>query len=213
MIATDAVITRWRRGLKPRGRNRCRFGAFDEGSSVWWADWRNPLTADAQNIPALNTIFGKRGAFSAFLGAPIIQRRQLSRRAGRTAARRQCNDESEESFLVTPATQMAAILSQLAGQQRCSGNTGRRGPRASWCGGAAGRAYRNGWQDATMPLMKHQVGLRSVYAGYLLNVVERRTGALEEEAANDLTIQQTLCRRRAKSICFSICTTPAFRRL
>ena len=60
-------------------------------------------------------------------------------------------DESEESFLVTLATQMAAILSQsqltaLFGQYRQT--------RIRALPAAPGVAIAEGWQDATLPLME-----------------------------------------------------------
>lgn len=87
-------------------------------------------------------------------------------------------DESEESFLVTLATQMAAILSQsqlnaLFGQYRQT--------RIRALPAAPGVAIAEGWQDATLPLMEQ------VYQASTLDPVlerERLTGALEE-AANE----------------------------
>lgn len=87
-------------------------------------------------------------------------------------------DESEESFLVTLATQMAAILSQsqltaLFGQYRQT--------RIRALPAAPGVAIAEGWQDATLPLMEQ------VYQASTLDPAlerERLTGALEE-AANE----------------------------
>jgi phosphotransferase system enzyme I (PtsP) len=59
-------------------------------------------------------------------------------------------DESEESFLVTLATQMAAIpqsqLTALFGQYRQT--------RIRALPAAPGVAIAEGWQDATLPLME-----------------------------------------------------------
>ncbi len=65
----------------------------------------------------------KEERFRAFLGVPIIQRRQLLGVLAVQQRELRQYDESEESFLVTLATQMAAILSQsqltaLFGQYR-----------------------------------------------------------------------------------------------
>lgn len=87
-------------------------------------------------------------------------------------------DESEESFLVTLATQMAAILSQsqltaLFGQYRQT--------RIRALPAAPGVAIAEGWQDATLPLMEQ------VYQASTLDPAlerERLTGALEG-AANE----------------------------
>ena len=54
----------------------------------------------------------KEERFRAFLGVPIIQRRQLLGVLVVQQRELRQYDESEESFLVTLATQMAAILSQ-----------------------------------------------------------------------------------------------------
>ncbi|SQA99676.1 fused phosphoenolpyruvate-protein phosphotransferase PtsP/GAF domain [Cedecea neteri] len=54
----------------------------------------------------------KEERFRAFLGVPIIQRRQLLGVLVVQQREHRQYDESEESFLVTLATQMAGILSQ-----------------------------------------------------------------------------------------------------
>lgn len=92
-------------------------------------------------------------------------------------------DESEESFLVTLATQMAAILSQsqltaLFGQYRQT--------RIRALPAAPGVAIAEGWQDATLPLMEQ------VYQASTLDPAlerERLTGALEE-AANEFLLRR-----------------------
>ncbi len=80
--------------------------------------------ADAQKHPSFKYIPSvKEERFRAFLGVPIIQRRQLLGVLVVQQRELRQYDESEESFLVTLATQMAAILSQsqlaaLFGQYR-----------------------------------------------------------------------------------------------
>ncbi|TGH79645.1 GAF domain-containing protein, partial [Escherichia coli] len=80
--------------------------------------------ADAQKHPSFKYIPAvKEDRFRAFLGVPIIQRRQLLGVLVVQQRELRQFDESEESFLVTLATQMAAILSQsqlnaLFGQYR-----------------------------------------------------------------------------------------------
>ncbi len=109
---------------------------------------------------------------------PIIQRRQLLGVLVVQQRELRQYDESEESFLVTLATQMAAILSQsqvtaLFGQYRQT--------RIRALPAAPGVAIATGWQDATMPLMEQ------VYEASTLDTSlerERLTGALEE-AANE----------------------------
>ena len=116
--------------------------------------------------------------FRAFLGVPIIQRRQLLGVLVVQQRELRQYDESEESFLVTLATQMAAILSQsqlaaLFGQYR---HTRIRALPAS-----PGVAIAEGWMDATLPLMEQ------VYEASTLDEAlerERLTAALEE-AANE----------------------------
>ncbi|MFP1454012.1 PEP-utilizing enzyme [Escherichia coli] len=90
------------------------------------AGWRNRiknLCRNAQKHRASNIPSVKEERFRAFLGVPIIQRRQLLGVLVVQQRELRQYDESEESFLVTLATQMAAILSQsqltaLFGQYR-----------------------------------------------------------------------------------------------
>ncbi|EPU7334900.1 phosphoenolpyruvate--protein phosphotransferase [Escherichia coli] len=167
------------RGLKkPRGRTVTL--AFDEGivGLVGWL--AEPINlADAQKHPSFKYIPSvKEERFRAFLGVPIIQRRQLLGVLVVQQRELRQYDESEESFLVTLATQMAAILSQsqltaLFGQYRQT--------RIRALPAAPGVAIAEGWQDATLPLMEQ------VYQASTLDPAlerERLTGALEE-AANE----------------------------
>ncbi len=85
------------------------------------------------------------------------------------------------------AVRRVAGHSAVLGQYRGDAN-----PRAS-CG--AGRGYRNGWQDATMPLMEQ------VYEASTLDTSlerERLTGALEEAANGSDDTANARSRRRAK---------------
>lgn len=112
------------RGLKkPRGRTVAL--AFDEGIVGLVGRLAEPINlADAQKHPSFKYIPSvKEERFRAFLGVPIIQRRQLLGVLVVQQRELRQYDESEESFLVTLATQMAAILSQsqvtaLFGQYR-----------------------------------------------------------------------------------------------
>lgn len=112
------------RGLKkPRGRTVTL--AFDEGIVGLVGRLAEPINlADAQKHPSFKYIPSvKEERFRAFLGVPIIQRRQLLGVLVVQQRELRQYDESEESFLVTLATQMAAILSQtqltaLFGQYR-----------------------------------------------------------------------------------------------
>ncbi len=160
------------RGLKkPRGRTVAL--AFDEGIVGLVGRLAEPINlADAQKHPSFKYIPSvKEERFRAFLGVPIIQRRQLLGVLVVQQRELRQYDESEESFLVTLATQMAAILSQsqvtaLFGQYRQT--------RIRALPAAPGVAIATGWQDATMPLMEQ------VYEASTLDTSlerERLTGA------------------------------------
>ncbi|VTP77290.1 Phosphoenolpyruvate-protein phosphotransferase [Leclercia adecarboxylata] len=167
------------RGLKkPRGRTVAL--AFDEGVVGLVGRLAEPINlADAQKHPSFKYIPSvKEERFRAFLGVPIIQRRQLLGVLVVQQRELRQYDESEESFLVTLATQMAAILSQsqltaLFGQYRQT--------RIRALPASPGVAIAEGWMDATLPLMEQ------VYEASTLDTAlerERLTGALEE-AANE----------------------------
>ena len=167
------------RGLKkPRGRTITL--AFDEGIVGLVGRLAEPINlADAQKHPSYKYIPSvKEERFRAFLGVPIIQRRQLLGVLVVQQRELRQFDESEESFLVTLATQMAAILSQsqltaLFGQYRQT--------RIRALPASPGVAIAEGWMDATLPLMEQ------IYEASSLDTAlerERLTGALEE-AANE----------------------------
>ncbi|NPD49348.1 phosphoenolpyruvate--protein phosphotransferase [Klebsiella aerogenes] len=167
------------RGLKkPRGRTVAL--AFDEGLVGLVGRLAEPINlADAQKHPSFKYIPAvKEERFRAFLGVPIIQRRQLLGVLVVQQRELRQFDESEESFLVTLATQMAAILSQsqlnaLFGQYRQT--------RIRALPASSGVAIAEGWMDASLPLMEQ------IYEASTLDTAserERLTGALEE-AANE----------------------------
>ncbi|WP_411194819.1 phosphoenolpyruvate--protein phosphotransferase [Raoultella planticola] len=167
------------RGLKkPRGRTVAL--AFDEGLVGLVGRLAEPINlADAQKHPNFKYIPAvKEDRFRAFLGVPIIQRRQLLGVLVVQQRELRQFDESEESFLVTLATQMAAILSQsqltaLFGQYRQT--------RIRALPASSGVAIAEGWMDISLPLMEQ------VYEASTLDTAserERLTGALEE-AANE----------------------------
>ena len=167
------------RGLKkPRGRTVAL--AFDEGLVGLVGRLAEPINlADAQKHPSFKYIPAvKEDRFRAFLGVPIIQRRQLLGVLVVQQRELRQFDESEESFLVTLATQMAAILSQsqltaLFGQYRQT--------RIRALPASSGVAIAEGWMDIRLPLMEQ------VYEASTLDTAserERLTGALEE-AANE----------------------------
>ncbi|HBR9902862.1 TPA: phosphoenolpyruvate--protein phosphotransferase [Klebsiella pneumoniae] len=167
------------RGLKkPRGRTVAL--AFDEGLVGLVGHLAEPINlADAQKHPSFKYIPAvKEDRFRAFLGVPIIQRRQLLGVLVVQQRELRQFDESEESFLVTLATQMAAILSQsqlnaLFGQYRQT--------RIRALPASSGVAIAEGWMDVSLPLMEQ------VYEASTLDTAserERLTGALEE-AANE----------------------------
>ncbi|SBK85920.1 phosphocarrier protein kinase/phosphorylase [Klebsiella pneumoniae] len=165
------------RGLKkPRGRTVAL--AFDEGLVGLVGRLAEPINlADAQKHPSFKYIPAvKEDRFRAFLGVPIIQRRQLLGVLVVQQRELRQFDESEESFLVTLATQMAAILSQsqlnaLFGQYRQT--------RIRALPASSGVAIAEGWMDVSLPLMEQ------VYEASTLDTAserERLTGALEEVA-------------------------------
>ena len=101
------------RGLKPRGRTVTL--AFDEGIVGLVGRLAEPINlADAQKHPSFKYIPSVKKSVSAPSGVPIIQRRQLLGVLVVQQRELRQYDESEESFLVTLATQMAAILSVSA---------------------------------------------------------------------------------------------------
>ncbi|HCQ8453805.1 TPA: phosphoenolpyruvate--protein phosphotransferase [Klebsiella oxytoca] len=167
------------RGLKkPRGRIVAL--AFDEGLVGLVGRLAEPINlADAQKHPSFKYIPAvKEGRFRAFLGVPIIQRRRLLGVLVVQQRELRQFDESEESFLVTLATQIAGILSQsqlnaLFGQYRQT--------RIRALPASSGVAIAEGWMDVSLPLMEQ------VYEASTLDTAserERLTGALEE-AANE----------------------------
>lgn len=167
------------RGLKkPRGRTVTL--AFDQGIVGLVGRLAEPINlADAQKHPSFKFIPSvKEERFRAFLGVPIIQRRQLLGVLVVQQRELRQFDESEESFLVTLATQMAGILSQLQltalfGQYRQT--------RIRALPASPGVAIAQGWVDTTQPLME-----QAYEASTLDSVAEReRLTAALEEAANE----------------------------
>lgn len=162
---------------KPRGRTITL--AFDEGIVGLVGRLAEPINlADAQKHPSFKYIPSvKEERFRAFLGVPIIQRRQLLGVLVVQQRELRQYDEGEESFLVTLATQMAAILSQsqltsLFGQYRQT--------RIRALAASSGVAIAPGWMDATLPLIE-QVSEASALDTSLER--ERLTTALEDATA------------------------------
>jgi len=166
------------RGLKkPRGRTVAL--AFDQGIVGLVGRLAEPINlADAQKHPSFKYIPSvKEERFRAFLGVPIIQRRQLLGVLVVQQRELRQYDESEESFLVTLATQMAAILSQsqlnaLFGQYRQT--------RIRALPASSGVAIAEGWMDETLPLMEQVYPASALDASWER---ERLTSALEEAAS------------------------------
>ncbi|RWR01736.1 phosphoenolpyruvate-protein phosphotransferase [[Pantoea] beijingensis] len=167
------------RGLK-KPRDRTVALAFDEGIVGLVGRLAEPINlADAQKHPSFKYIPSvKEERFRSFLGVPIITRRQLLGVLVVQQREHRQFDESEESFLVTLATQMATILSQsqlhqLFGQFRQT--------RIRALAAAPGVAVAPGWVDVTQPSLDH------VFAASTLNTQrerERLTLAMGE-AANE----------------------------
>ncbi len=166
------------RGLKkPRGRTITL--AFDQGIVGLVGRLAEPINlADAQSHPSFKYIPAvKEDLFRSFLGVPIIHRRQLLGVLVIQQREHRQFDESEESFLVTLATQLAAILSQaqlnvLYGRFRQT--------RVRALAASPGVAIGIGWQDSSQPSLEH------VYMASTLDTVrerERLTRALEDAGA------------------------------
>ncbi len=166
------------RGLKkPRGRTIAL--AFDEGIVGLVGRRAEPINlADAQSHPSFKYIPQvKEDRFRSFLGVPIIHRRQLLGVLVVQQRELRQFDESEESFMVTLATQMAGILSlsqlnAIFGQYRQT--------RIRALAAAPGVAVAEGWLDSSQP------SLDQVYKASTLDTVserERLTQALEEAGA------------------------------
>ncbi len=141
------------RGLKkPRGRTVAL--AFDEGIVGLVGRLAEPINlADAQSHPSFKYLPSvKEERFRSFLGVPMVSRRQLlGVLVVQQLEHRQFN-ESEESFLVTLATQLAAILSQsqlnvLFGQYRQT--------RINALAASPGVAIAEGWIDSLQPSLEH----------------------------------------------------------
>ncbi len=160
------------RGLKPRGRTVTL--AFDEGIVGLVGRLAEPINlADAQKHPSFKYIPSvKEERFRAFLGVPIIQRRQfvgvlvVQQRELRQYDESEatsgdaCYRDGSYSFSVAVDCLVWAISPDA--NPRITGST--------WCAIAKGR------QDATLPLMEQ------VYQTTLDPALERErlTGALEE---------------------------------
>ncbi|CNB47793.1 fused phosphoenolpyruvate-protein phosphotransferase PtsP/GAF domain [Yersinia similis] len=166
------------RGLKkPRGRTITL--AFDEGIVGLVGRLAEPINlADAQSHPSFKYVPQvKEERYRAFLGVPVIYRRQLLGVLVVQQREHRQFDESEESFMVTLATQLAGILSQsqlnaIFGQYRQT--------RIRALAAAPGVAVAEGWQDISQP------SLDLVYEASTLDSTlerERLTQALEEAAA------------------------------
>lgn len=162
---------------KPRGRTITL--AFDEGIVGLVGRLAEPINlADAQSHPSFKYVPQvKEERYRAFLGVPIIYRRQLLGVLVVQQREHRQFDESEESFMVTLATQLAGILSQsqlnaIFGQYRQT--------RIRALAAAPGVAVAEGWQDISQP------SLDLVYEASTLDSTlerERLTQALEEAAA------------------------------
>lgn len=137
------------RGLsKPRGRTITL--AFDQGIVGLVGRLAEPINlADAHTHPSFKYIPAvKEERFRSFLGVPIIHRRQLLGVLVVQQREHRQFDESEESFMVTLATQMAGILSQsqlnaLFSQYRQT--------RIRALAAAPGVAIGQGWVEAANP--------------------------------------------------------------
>ena len=154
------------RGLKkPRGKIVTL--AFDQGIVGLVGRLAEPINlADAQRHPSFKYIPSvKEERFRSFLGVPIITRRQLLGVLVVQQREHRQFDESEESFLVTLATQLATLISQ----SQVSQLFGRfRQQRVRALAAAPGVAVAPGWVDTTQP------SLEQVFAASTLDVGRER---------------------------------------
>ncbi|EPP3372702.1 phosphoenolpyruvate--protein phosphotransferase [Proteus mirabilis] len=126
----------------------------------------------------------KEDDLRAFLGVPIVYRRQLLGVLVVQQKERRLFNESEESFMVTLATQLGAILSQvqtkgLFGQYRQS--------RIKALSVSTGVVMAYGWQEMSQPTLNH------VFKASALDIkseLNRLTVALEDATSE--------CRRFSK---------------
>lgn len=140
------------RGLKkPRGRTITL--AFGQGIVGLVGERAEPINlADAQSHPSFKFIPAVREQhFRSFLGVPVIHRRQLLGVLVVQQREHRQFDKNEESFMVTLATQMAAILSlsqmkALFGQYRQT--------RIKAMAASSGVAIAPGWQDRGQPSLE-----------------------------------------------------------
>lgn len=166
------------RGLnKPRGRTITL--AFDQGVIGLVGRLAEPINlADAHTHPSFKYIPAvKEERFRSFLGVPIIHRRQLLGVLVVQQREHRQFDESEESFMVTLATQMAGILSQsqlnaLFSQYRQT--------RIRALAAAPGVAIAQGWVDSSQPSLDQVYQASSLDSGHER---ERLTLALNESVA------------------------------
>ncbi|MBD2781033.1 phosphoenolpyruvate--protein phosphotransferase [Xenorhabdus szentirmaii] len=141
--------------------------------------------ADVRDHPSFKYIPQvKEESLRAFLGAPIVYRRQLQGVLVVQQRERRLFDESEESFMVTLAMQLAAILAQV----QTKGLFGRyRQTHIKALAISNGIIMAQGWQDRSQPL------LDQVHEAWTLDYQAERsrlTYALEEATAE--------CRRISK---------------
>ncbi|GAA0471704.1 phosphoenolpyruvate--protein phosphotransferase [Tatumella punctata] len=139
------------RGLKkPRGRTITL--AFDEGIVGLVGRLAEPINlADVQSHPSFKFIPSvKEENYRSFLGVPVINRRQVTGVLVVQQRELRSFDESEESFLMTLATQVGALLSQsqtgqLFGLFRQS--------RIKAIAASPGVAVAPGWVDHVQPTL------------------------------------------------------------
>ncbi|WP_127960250.1 phosphoenolpyruvate--protein phosphotransferase [Serratia microhaemolytica] len=150
--------------------------AFEQGIVGLIGRTAEPINlADAHSHPDFKYIPQVREApFRSFLGVPIIHRRQLLGVLVVQQRQPRQFDKSEESFLVTLATQLASIL---AASQRNTLFSHYRQTRIRALAASPGVAVALGWQDSNQP------SLEQVYQASALDISserERLERALEE---------------------------------
>ncbi|KLU17027.1 MULTISPECIES: phosphoenolpyruvate--protein phosphotransferase [Xenorhabdus] len=136
---------------KPRGQAISL--AFDEGVVGQVGRLSELINlADVRDHPSFKYIPQVREeSLRAFLGVPIIYRRQLQGILVVQQYERRLFDESEESFMVTLAMQLAAVLAQA----QTKGVFGQyRQTRIKGLAISNGIVLAQGWQDRSQPLLE-----------------------------------------------------------
>lgn len=98
--------------------------SFDEGLTGWVAQREEPIKVhDAKNHPRFKTFPDvQEDTFSAFLGVPIIHRREVLGVISIQQTKTRFFDQDEEAFLVTLSAQLGGALANVSARMQRSQN-------------------------------------------------------------------------------------------